>query len=153
MQVLSLVAEGATNAQIAQQLVVTEETVKSHVKRILHKLGVGNRTEAAYHYLERPSEPSDELQQLRQADGQQPAGVETLPAATELKATIVKRLGERAVLRLEDGRLVEAPVMDRLITEAEVDSPALVYLDGRRRVIAWYLPKAERGVDMRGWAG
>ena len=37
---------GATNAQIADQLVVSESTVKSHVRHILRKLGVVNRAQA-----------------------------------------------------------------------------------------------------------
>jgi DNA-binding CsgD family transcriptional regulator len=44
--VLSLMSSGATNAQIADQLTVSESTVKSHVKHILRKLGAANRTEA-----------------------------------------------------------------------------------------------------------
>ena len=50
-EVLALVAEGATNGQIAARLVITEETAKSHVKRILRKLGASNRVEAAAIYL------------------------------------------------------------------------------------------------------
>jgi DNA-binding CsgD family transcriptional regulator len=44
--VLKLLAVGATNAQIADQLVVSESTVKSHVRHILRKLGVVNRAQA-----------------------------------------------------------------------------------------------------------
>ena len=50
-EVLALVAEGATNGQIAARLVITEDTAKSHVKRILRKLGAGNRVEVAAIYL------------------------------------------------------------------------------------------------------
>lgn len=45
-EVLGLMSSGATNAQIADQLTVSESTVKSHVKHILRKLGATNRTEA-----------------------------------------------------------------------------------------------------------
>ena len=45
-EVLGLIAEGARDREIADQLVLTESTVKSHVQSILRKLGARNRTEA-----------------------------------------------------------------------------------------------------------
>jgi DNA-binding CsgD family transcriptional regulator len=43
---------GASNAEIADQLVITVETVKTHVKRILRKIGAINRSEAIALYME-----------------------------------------------------------------------------------------------------
>ena len=41
----------ATNLQVAVRLVVSESTVKSHVKQILRKLAAANRAEAVFLYL------------------------------------------------------------------------------------------------------
>ncbi|HEY1296446.1 MAG TPA: LuxR C-terminal-related transcriptional regulator [Chloroflexota bacterium] len=46
MEVLSLVAAGLPNRQIAENLVVVVDTVKKHVSRVLRKLSADNRTQA-----------------------------------------------------------------------------------------------------------
>jgi DNA-binding CsgD family transcriptional regulator len=51
-EVLELITSGATNIRIAEQLVISEGTVKSHVKHTLRKLRVSNRAEAVARYLQ-----------------------------------------------------------------------------------------------------
>jgi len=46
-EVLALIAQGMTNRQIAEQLVISENTARNHVSRILDKLGLARRSEAA----------------------------------------------------------------------------------------------------------
>ncbi|WP_062212431.1 response regulator transcription factor [Streptomyces sp. NBRC 109706] len=46
-EVLAQVGEGLSNAQIADRLTMAEATVKTHVSRILGKLGISNRVQAA----------------------------------------------------------------------------------------------------------
>ena len=55
MDVLKLVADGLTNAQIAKQLHVSVNTVKFHLQNIYKCLNVSNRTEASRWFLEQQS--------------------------------------------------------------------------------------------------
>lgn len=61
-EVLMLVAQGLTNREIAERLVISENTARNHVSRILEKLGLARRSEAAAfaaeHGLLKKQEPS-----------------------------------------------------------------------------------------------
>jgi DNA-binding CsgD family transcriptional regulator len=47
LEILRLMSEGLSNAELARMLWVTEQTVKFHLSNIYRKLGVANRTEAS----------------------------------------------------------------------------------------------------------
>lgn len=51
-EALRLIASGRTNRQIAQELMVSLSTVKTHVQRIIRKLGVSDRTQASVKAIE-----------------------------------------------------------------------------------------------------
>jgi DNA-binding NarL/FixJ family response regulator len=57
-QVLKLMARGATNKQIAEELVISESTVRSHLQLIMQEIGLHNKRElilyAAKHFSEKP---------------------------------------------------------------------------------------------------
>jgi two-component system response regulator DevR len=72
-RILVLLAEGISNRQIADRLVLAEKTVKNHITGLLAKLGVSHRTQAALmasQLLEdgvvpRPTPPADDARQTR----------------------------------------------------------------------------------------
>ena len=58
-QIMTLIAEGHSNGEIATALTVAEKTVKNHVNRIYAKLGVGSRTAAIAYWLAATDGPQD----------------------------------------------------------------------------------------------
>jgi DNA-binding CsgD family transcriptional regulator len=53
VEVMSLIADGQTNGEIAARLFLAEKTVKNHVRRIYSKLGVGSRSAAIAYWRDR----------------------------------------------------------------------------------------------------
>jgi PAS domain S-box-containing protein len=66
-QIVDMIAHGLTNAAIADRLVVTEGTVKWHVKQILAKTGSANRAEAIARVLGEPGPPPNGADGVRLA--------------------------------------------------------------------------------------
>jgi len=60
IEVLRLIAKGATNREIAEQLVISEGTVKNHISNILSRLGLRDRTQAAIFAFRHGLIPVDE---------------------------------------------------------------------------------------------
>jgi DNA-binding CsgD family transcriptional regulator len=58
-EIMTLIAEGHSNGEIAAQLVLAEKTVKNHVNRIYAKLGVGSRPAAISRWAPRPREGAE----------------------------------------------------------------------------------------------
>jgi DNA-binding NarL/FixJ family response regulator len=52
LEVLRLIAQGATNREIAESLVISEGTVKNHISNILSRIGLRDRTQAAIYARE-----------------------------------------------------------------------------------------------------
>ena len=53
VEVLNLLAQGASNPQIAEELFITINTVKTHISHILSKLQLENRTQAATYAVQK----------------------------------------------------------------------------------------------------
>ena len=64
IEVLRLVAEGKSNAQISNELFITVNTVRFHLANIYQKLSVSNRTEAANYYLRQDLTPEGQTRLL-----------------------------------------------------------------------------------------
>jgi DNA-binding CsgD family transcriptional regulator len=155
LEVLELLAHGATNAQIAARFVISEQTVKSHVKHILKKLDVGNRTEAALYYvqlygppsrLDLPETPGTPAGAMRYQTGS-PAQ----PAPRRERSAKVAGFSSagHVVVKLDDGRTIEVPLLDEMRHRFQVGSPALVYFDDKGILLGWYLPDAGIGIDLQ----
>lgn len=152
LQVLEMIATGAKNSQIADRFVISQNTVKSHVSRILQKLPAANRTEAAFRYIELYGAPSSLDLQATGADVA-PQQTGRITAASAVRATVSALLGnDGLVLRLQDGRDLEVPLLEQIRGRVGVGASAIVYFDQHDGTIGWYLPDEEIGVDLRYWA-
>jgi DNA-binding CsgD family transcriptional regulator len=155
LEILERIATGEKNAEIADRFVISQNTVKSHVSQILKKLSAANRTEAAFRYIELYGPPA------AQNGGAATAGVAAqeeedtaqIGAASAVIATVsALPAKDKALLRLQDGRDLEVPLLEQMRGHVDAGSSAIAYFDQRDRVVGWYLPGEELGVDLRHWA-
>jgi DNA-binding CsgD family transcriptional regulator len=152
LQVLEMIATGAKNSQIAEGFVISENTVKSHVKQILKKLAVATRTVAAFRYTEWYGQPRPAPERAEEIDSETQAPASHMAAASAVRAKVSDTPeGDRVRLTLQNGQSLEVPLLDPVSTYLEIGVPAIVYFDRHDRAVGWYLPEAELGVDMRHW--
>jgi DNA-binding CsgD family transcriptional regulator len=152
LEVLELIATGAKNSRIAERFVISENTVKSHVKQILKKLAVANRTEAAFRYIEWYGQPRPVPEGVENGESETQAPASHMAAASAVRAKVAAApKDDRARLTLQDGQSLEVPLLDAVLNYLEIGVPAIVYFDRHERAVGWYLPEAELGVDMRRW--
>jgi DNA-binding CsgD family transcriptional regulator len=152
LEILERIATGAKNAEIADRFVISQNTVKSHVSQILKKLSAANRTEAAFRYVELYGAPASEEGSTAVAVAEEEDAVE-IGATSALTATVAALpRKDRALLKLQDDRDMEVALLEQMRGRVEVGTAAIVYFDQRDRVVGWYLPGEELGVDLRHWA-
>jgi DNA-binding CsgD family transcriptional regulator len=150
LEILEMIATGATNAEIAERFVISENTVKSHVSHLLRKLPAANRTQAAFRYIEMYGKPASTQATSAEGAAAEPGRI---GATSAVNATVAGMNGKAAlVLRLQDDRELEVPVVEQIRDRVGVGAAAIAYFDPHDRVVGWYLPDMELGVDLREWA-
>ena len=126
-EILKLVATGASNKDIAQQLVISTNTVKVHLRNIFAKIGVASRTEAtlfAFRTGLTPA-PANELGLVGRDGDVQPPGDEVPPSILSLENS-----GSPVVVSEPRVEPLDGPA-----PESQAKPKGAVH--GRRRVVFW----------------
>ena len=97
-EILRCISEGASNKCIARKIDMTEATVKSHVKAILRKISVENRTQAAIWGINNGSriQPEVERRPMKQISA---------PATADLASMAITRIAYSSQVRSPHGHL------------------------------------------------
>ena len=153
LEILERIATGEKNAEIAERFVISQNTVKSHVSQILKKLSAANRTEAAFRYIELYGPPAQNGDSATADVAVQEEDTAQIGAASALIGTVSAfPAKDKALLKLQDGRDLEVPLLQQMRAHVDTGTSAIAYFDQRDRVVGWYLPGQELGVDLRHWA-
>ncbi len=134
-EILKLIATGASNKEIAQQLSISANTVKVHVRNIFSKTGVVSRTEATLYAIR---------EGIVQVDA---TSVSTAAEATttDVASASTAEAGTAAIVPVEAARTESAETAVALQTKPEIvpmattAAPASQGADWRRLSRAWFL--------------
>ncbi len=97
-EVLALICEGATNKGIAATLVVSENTVRAHVRSLMQKLDAGNRTQLAIYALHNGMDGNQGAQAVKPVTVQRPTLYSTLGRRGILSSTLGTALPARRAM-------------------------------------------------------
>ena len=101
LEILSLVATGASNKEIAQQLFISANTVKVHLRNIFSKIEVSSRTEAAMYAVNAglvPGTPTEEKLHEEAHPKAEAESLEVMPGTSDSTTTLVLRRPNRVTL-------------------------------------------------------
>ncbi len=122
-EILSLIATGASNKEIAQKLFISSNTVKVHLRNIFGKIGVSSRTEAAMFAVRNQlGDTTSEKQEEQLEQVELPFDVFTSPGEPDTS-----------------GFLGEAKIQRNVITSQNDESPAISNKTKPRRLTAWII--------------
>ena len=97
LEILRLVATGASNKEIAYRLNISPNTVKVHLKNVFSKIGVASRTEAAM-YMVRIGKVAPEAMVISAGTGEEPAGVEGIVPVSQVEQLQVNARAQRSTI-------------------------------------------------------
>ncbi len=142
IEVLQLVATGASNQEIAQELVISVNTVKVHLRNIFEKLGVQSRTEATLYAIRQGLVRVDEEVATGEAD-QAPADEETFVRPVHLWQRLVAVIALAVVSALLIWTSLPQPGAGLVSNNPISDQPLLGPAASARVATSRWVPRAD----------